>query len=132
MLNTFQVHFSKNTAQNSPSDEANQNQVTYMEKKTKQLIAVIISSILLAIATSIVFSLAFVLINAFKYKGTLFTVSVVFLVLISITSIYKPFDPDSTWDAFLIAIYTIMFAFFGVITVVCILAFIWYLITGPE
>ena len=53
-----------------------------MEKKTKELIFVIISSMLLAIATSIVFGLAFVLLATFKYKVILFTVSVVFLILI--------------------------------------------------
>ena len=47
-------------------------------------------------------------------------------------SLYYPFKPDSQWDAFLITIYTIMSVFFGVIIVVCALAFIWYLITAPE
>ena len=103
-----------------------------MEKKTKELIFVIISSMLLSIATSIVFGLAFVLLATFKYKGILFTVSVVFLILILITSSYKPFKPDSKWDAFLITIYTIISAFFGVIILACVLAFIWYLITTPE
>jgi hypothetical protein len=103
-----------------------------MEKKTKELIFVVISSMLLAIATSMVFGLAFVLVAVFKYKVTLFTVSVVFLILILIPTIYYPFKPDSQWDAFLITIYTIMSVFFGVIIVVCALAFIWYLITTPE
>ena len=103
-----------------------------MEKKTKELIFVVISSMLLAIATSIVFGLAFVLVAVFKYKVTLFTISVVFLILILIPTIYYPFKPDSNWDAFLITLYTIMSVFFGVIIVVCVLAFIWYLITAPE
>ena len=103
-----------------------------MEKKTKELIFVVISSMLVAIITSMVFSLAFVLVTIFKYKVTLFTISVVFLILILIPTIYYPFKPDSGWDAFLITIYTIMSAFFGVIIVVCALAFIWYLIIAPE
>jgi hypothetical protein len=103
-----------------------------MEKKTKKLIFVIFSSMLVAIATSIVFGLTFVLVAVFKYKVTLFSISVVFLILILIPTIYYPFEPVSDWDAFLIIIYTIMSVFFGVIIVVCVLAFTWYLITVPE
>ena len=103
-----------------------------MEKKTKELITVIISSILVAIITIILFGLAFVSITVFKYKVTLFTISVVFLISILIPTIYYPFEPVSEWDAFLITMYIITAVFFGVIIVVCVLAFIWYLITAPE